>query len=160
MIYFHNIWWRIFIVFNWILIISLAFAGVVNFRHLFWNLLLLSLIHDFRRQNSLLLLFARNHLTGRFLVGERGVNAGVFFSVLRVLGSFLGEVTVFDCLTSGVTLVWVHMKKLFHQINLWVVHDSGVSGVERFWMGDFWEFKTFVSAISVKFFGKKIWKLA
>ena len=69
MIYFHNIWRWIFIIFNWILIISLAFAGVVNaFRHLFRSLLLLPLIHDFRWQNSLLLLFDW-HLTGRFLVG-------------------------------------------------------------------------------------------
>lgn len=159
MITFHNVWrWIFVLIFNRVLVVSLTFASIVySFWHFVWCLLFLSLINNLRRENSLLV---GDHLAGRFLVGERCVNGRVFLvNIFWVLSSFKIEIIVFNGLSGGETLVWVHMKKFFHKVNLTIVHNCGITSIDGFWMLDIWELESLISCISLEFFSKKVWKV-
>jgi hypothetical protein len=67
---------------------------------------------------------------------------------------------MFYGLSSCESLVWVHMKKFFHKINLSVVHNGSITGINGFRVLDIWELKTLISCVSVEFLSKKVRKLS
>lgn len=114
------------------------------------------LIKQLRRKDTIIV--SQNLITGFLILAARlrTLTLFVIADVLRVLRPQVIEPIVLDCLPSRDTLVRIHLQHCFHQVDLSVVHNGGVSRFDCFGVGNLGEFQPLVARVTVEFILQKL----